>query len=133
LAVAAALLTAARDNRFVSAAVDFPEEVVEVEFSRRGSRPREPNDLEDGASDLSEALLILDGLGGYELELGKWFELETLIDGWGVSSFWVSFSDCSDSREDTEDWVPALSIREVRDGEPTGVLVCESAEIAAIA
>src|SRR5450756_2857715 len=38
-AVAAALLTAAKDNRFVSAVDDFPEEVVELVFSRLRSRP----------------------------------------------------------------------------------------------
>jgi hypothetical protein len=97
------LLTAAKDNRFVSAVDDFPEDAVELVFSRLRSRPSEPKDLVDGASDLNEALLMLAGLGGYELGFEKGFELEILIDACGVKSFWVSFSDCSDSREDTED------------------------------
>jgi hypothetical protein len=97
------LLTAAKDNRFVSAVDDFPEDAVELVFSRLRSRPSEPKDFVDGASDLNEALLILAGLGGYELGFEKGFGLEILIDACGVKSFWVSFSDCSDSREDTED------------------------------
>ena len=131
------MLTAARDNRFVSAADDFPEEEVEVEFSRLGSRPSDPKDLVDGASDLNEALLILAGLGGYELGFEKRLVFETLMEACGVKSLWGTFSDCVDSREDTEDWLPALSILDGRDGDPTGVwageFVCESAEIAAMA
>ena len=60
--VAAALVTAARERRFVSAVDDFPDE--EVEFSRLGSRPNDPNDLVDGTSDKNDTLLILAGLCG---------------------------------------------------------------------
>jgi hypothetical protein len=97
------LLTAVKDSRFVSTVEELPEEEVEVEFSLLKSRPSEPKDLVDGASDLKEALLILAGLGGYELVFEKRFALETLIEGCGVRSFWASFSDCSDSREEAED------------------------------
>jgi hypothetical protein len=59
----------------------LPEEVVELVFSRLRSRPSDPKDFVDGASDLNEALLILAGLGGYEFEFEKVFELETFMDG----------------------------------------------------
>jgi hypothetical protein len=47
LAVAAALVTAVRDRRLVSAAEDFPDEGEG--FSRRGSFPKEAKDFADNA------------------------------------------------------------------------------------
>jgi hypothetical protein len=79
-AVAAAFVTAASERRLVSAVEDFPDE--DVEFSRLGSCPN-PNvdDLVDGASDLNDAVLILAGLGGWELGTGLVVTSETLRDG----------------------------------------------------
>ena len=57
LAVAAALVTAARDRRFVS--LDLTDELEESSFRR--SQENDPKDFDEGASDLDEALL---GLGG---------------------------------------------------------------------
>ena len=79
LAVAAALVTAAKERRFVSPVEDFPDD--EVEFSRLGSRPKDPKDFVEGASDLKDAVLMLAGLGGSELWTGLLPGFETLSEG----------------------------------------------------
>jgi hypothetical protein len=133
LAVAAALVTAARERRLVSATVDFPDD---EEFSRLGLFPKESNGFVDGASELNETLLALAGLGGEESAIEPLTESETLMDACGVKLFSKSCSG-ADPREDTEDWLPAFWVLERRDGEPTGVWAgevdWERAEIAAIA
>ena len=56
------MLTAARDMRFASAVDEFPDE--DVEFSRFGLRPKDPNDFTESGSDPNEALLKPVGLDG---------------------------------------------------------------------
>jgi hypothetical protein len=62
LAVAAALVIFASEIRLDSVVDGLLEE--DVEFSRLGSCPSDPNDFADGDSDFNDALLVLAGLGG---------------------------------------------------------------------
>ena len=116
LAVTAAFVTAAKDIRFASTVEDFEED---IEFSRLTSFPNDPNDFADGASELNDALLMLDGLGRYE---GSLFESivasEILREGCGARSLSALFSMFVAFLEDADDWLPDFS---GRDGDPTGV------------
>ena len=129
------MLTTARDMRFASTVDDFPDE--DAEFSRLGSRPKDPNDFIDGGSALNDVLVMLVGLDGYEFEIISLLSSELLGEGWGVVSLSVPFSKLAEFLDDAEDWLPRFSISDGRDGDPTGVctgeFVCERADIDAMA
>ena len=76
----------------------------DVEFSRFGLRPKDPNDFTESGSDPNEALLIPVGLdGGMVFEMRSLLESALLGEGWGVMSLSDFFSKLAEYFNDMED------------------------------